>query len=99
MNLLQYIRVQSYSIIYVLIKISSDSRGLENVIRVSIDVYVNPHMVTNTVWKWRVPKWYLFMSASPFPYGDYHMETMKPNGNLFSCGDIFLNSQMVTDTI
>ena len=43
----------------------------------------------------------IFISASPFPYTyrDYHMETMKPYGNLFSYGDYFLNSQMVTDTI
>jgi hypothetical protein len=52
-----------------------------------------------------VPKWYFFVclpvnfsSASPFPYGNYHMESVKPNGNLFSYSDFFLNSQMVTDT-
>jgi len=22
----------------------------------------------------------MFLSPSPFPYGDYHMETVKPNG-------------------
>jgi hypothetical protein len=41
----------------------------------------------------------IFLAASPFPYGGFHMETVNPNGNLFSYGDFFLNSQMVTDTI
>jgi len=45
------------------------------------------------------PQMGLFLSPSPFPYGEYHMETVIPNGNLFSYGDFFLNSQMVRDTI
>ncbi len=33
-------------------------------------IYVNPQMVTNTVWLWGVPKWEFFLSPSPYPYGD-----------------------------
>ena len=39
------------------------------------------------------------LSASHFPYGDPHMETVNPNANVFSFGDFFLNPQMVMDTV
>ncbi len=55
-------------------------------------------MVTNTIWKRGVPKWDIF-SASSFPYGDPHTETVNPNGNVFSFGDFFLNPQMIRDTV
>jgi hypothetical protein len=42
------------------------------------------------------PQMVIYLSASPFPYGDSHMETVKPNVNLCSYGDFSLNSQMIT---
>ena len=40
MHLLQYLRVQLYRLIYVVIIMPVDGCGLENGIRVSIDVYM-----------------------------------------------------------
>ena len=46
-----------------------------------------------------IPHMGTLLSASPFPYGDPHLKTGNPNGNVFSFEDFFLNPQMVTDTV
>ena len=39
------------------------------IIRLLIVVYVNPRMVTNTLWLWGVPKWEIFRLPPPFHTG------------------------------
>ena len=39
------------------------------IIRLLIVVYVNPRMVTNTLWLWGVPKWEFFCLPPPFHTG------------------------------